>query len=178
MTVNNSYELFRKKRNSEKAGFVQPVIVADHIQSPMNVGAILRLAANIHATKVWLVYKEDPGFRSYKIKSTSSGASEKTDWEIISPEKLPEVLPTDYEVVAIETTEDAQNIYQTRLPEKIAFVVGNERYGISDELLRLCSQKVFIPIPGPISSLNVSHALGISLFEWLRRQINETTGPF
>jgi tRNA G18 (ribose-2'-O)-methylase SpoU len=157
---------------------MQPVIVADHIQSPMNVGAILRLAANIHATKVWLVYQEDPGFRLYKIKSTSSGASEKIDWEIISPKKLPEVLPTDYEIVAIETTEDAQNIYQTRLPEKIAFVVGNERYGISDKLLRLCSQKVFIPIPGPISSLNVSHALSIGLFEWLRQGISKTTGRF
>ncbi len=170
MAVNNSYTLFRKDKNSDVPDFAQPVIVADHLLSPMNVGAILRLAANIHAAKVWLVYDEDPGFRSYKIKSTSSGASEKVDWEIISPEKLPDALPPDYDRVAIETTEDAQNIYETRLPEKTVFFVGNERYGLSEKVLRLANHKVFIPIPGPISSLNVSHALAIGLFEWWRQK--------
>ncbi len=78
MTINNSYELFGKiGHHDNEPPFEQPVIVADRILSPMNVGAILRLAGNIHAAKVWFVYDEDPGFRSYKIKRTSSGASEK-----------------------------------------------------------------------------------------------------
>jgi len=171
MAINNSYELFGKKGgHNDKPPFVQPVIVADRIQSPMNMGAILRLAANIYASKVWFVYDEDPGFRSYKIKSTSSGASEKVDWNMITPDRLSEVLPAGYEIVAIETTEDAKNIYTTVLPEKVVFTVGNERYGVSEEVLRLAHQKVFIPIPGIISSLNVSHALGIGLFEWLRQR--------
>ena len=171
MAFNNSYKLFGEKGyHSNKPPFAQPVIVADHILSPMNMGAVLRLAANIHAAKVWFVYDKDPGFRSYKIKNTSSGASEKTDWEMIEPGKLRDALPPDYDIVAIETTEDAQNIYDTPLPEKVVFIVGNERYGISENILKLAGRKVFIPIPGIISSLNVSHALGISLFEWLRQR--------
>ncbi len=171
MALNNSYELFDKKKNRNAGpGFSQPVIVADHILSPMNVGAILRLAANIHAAKVWFVYEKDPHFRSYKIKSTSSGASEKTAWEIVKPEILPGLLPADYETVAIETTPDAKNIFETLLPEKVVFFVGNERYGLSDSLLKQTTRKVFIPIPGIISSLNVSHALSIALFEWLRQR--------
>jgi len=170
MTVNNSYKRFEKTRQAGNPDpLKQPVIVADHILSPMNVGAILRLAANINAAKVWLVYDEDPGFRNYKIKSTSSGASEKIDWEIISPEKLPEVLHPGNEIIAIETTEDAQNIYHAVLPAGVVFMVGNERYGLSDPLLKLAKRRVFIPVPGPISSLNVSHALAIGLFEWLRQ---------
>jgi len=170
MALNNSYKLFGKKEaKSGQPAFARPVIVADRIQSPMNVGAILRLAANIHASKVWFVYESDPGFRSYKIKSTSSGASEKVDWEMVAQDKLPGLLPADYKVVAIETTEDAQDIFQTSLPEKVVFVVGNERYGISEETLQLATQKVYIPIPGIISSLNVSHALAIGLFEWWRQ---------
>jgi len=170
MTLNNSYKLFGKKGHHEdKPPFTQPIIVADRILSPMNVGAILRLAGNIHAAKVWFVYDEDPGFRSYKIKRTSSGASEKVDWEMISTDKLQDVLPPDYEIVAIETTEDAQNIYTALFPEKVVFMVGNERFGLQDKLVELCKRKLFIPIPGPISSLNVSHALGIGLFEWYRQ---------
>ena len=173
MALNNSYELFgKKKAKNGQPAFARPLIVADRIQSPMNVGSILRLAANIHALKVWFVYDSNPGFRPYKIKSTSSGASEKVDWERITPAGLPGVLPADYETVAIETTEDAQNIFEVSLPEKAVFIVGNERYGISSDVLRLAHRKVFVPIPGIISSLNVSHALAIGLFEWLRQREN------
>lgn len=175
MAINNSYKLFTEKRkNGGDPHLARPIIVADRILSPMNVGAILRLAANINAAKVWFVYDDDPGFRSYKIKRTSSGASEKVDWEMITTGKLPEVLPPDYENIAIETTEDAVNLHDVKLPEKAVFMVGNERFGIQETLIKLCSRKVFIPIPGPISSLNVSHALSIGLFEWYRQQTHST----
>ena len=171
MAINNSYKLFTEKRkNGGEPHLARPVIVADRILSPMNVGAILRLAANINAAKVWFVYDEDPGFRSYKIKRTSSGASEKVDWEMISTEKLPKILPTDYEVIAIETTEDAQDIFTAAFPNKVVFIVGNERFGISEAVLKLAKHKFFLPVPGPISSLNVSHALAIGLYEWYRQQ--------
>ena len=170
MAINNSYKLFTEKRkHGGEQHLARPVIVADRILSPMNVGAILRLAANINAAKVWFVYDEDPGFRSYKIKRTSSGASEKVDWEMTSTEKLPKILPPDHEVIAIETTEDAQDIFTAVFPHKVVFIVGNERFGIQEKLIKLCSRKVFIPIPGPISSLNVSHALSVGLFEWYRQ---------
>ncbi len=171
MALNNSYKLFGKKgHHNDKPPFTQPVIVADRILSPMNMGAILRLAANINAAKVWFVYDEDPGFRSYKIKRTSSGASEKVDWELITPDRLPKVLPAGYEIIALETTEDAISLFSKELPEKVVFMVGNERFGLQQKLIKLCHRKVFIPIPGTVSSLNVSHALGIGLFEWLRQR--------
>lgn len=170
MAINNSYELFKSKGFSNKNTDLAPlIIVADNIQSPMNVGAILRLAANLNALKTWFVYEEDPGFRQYKIKSTSSGASEKTIWEIITPEKIEDVLPSDYEVIAIETTEQAQNIFETKFPEKVVLMVGNERYGISEPVLKLAKRHVFIPVPGNLSSLNVTHALAVGLYEWYRQ---------
>ena len=172
MAVNNSFSLFKDKgisvENQSKAPLI---VVADGLSSPMNVGAVLRLAANLNAEKTWLVYEQDPGFRSYKIKSTSSGASEKTDWEIVAPEKLKDALPPDYEIIAIETTETAQNIFEVKFPEKIVLIVGNERLGISGPVLKLAKQHLFIPVPGNISSLNVTHALAVGLYEWYRQKI-------
>ncbi len=170
MAVNNSFELFKDKGIAGNGPKAPLIIVADSLSSPMNVGAVLRLAANLNAEKTWLVYEQDPGFRSYKIKSTSSGASEKTDWEIIHPEKLAGVLPAGYEVVAIETTEQAQNLFTAALPQKIVLMVGNERYGISEPVLKLAARHLFIPVPGSISSLNVTHALAVGLYEWYRQQ--------
>jgi len=171
MAINNSYELFISKGISQKNTALAPlIIVADNIQSPMNMGAILRLASNLNALKTWFVYEEDPGFRHYKIKSSSSGASEKTDWGIVHPDDLAQILPIDYEIIAIETTEDAQNIFTAVFPEKVVLIVGNERLGISETVLKLANQKFFLPVPGSTSSLNVSHALAVGLFEWYRQK--------
>ena len=52
--------------------------------------------------------------------------------------------------------------------------MGSEDKGISKESLKLCDQQLAIPIAGGISSLNVSVAAGILIFEVLRQR--ETGG--
>lgn len=149
----------------------RPIIIADQIRTPENMGSILRLAGNIGAKKTLFISDVAHTFKNYKISKTASGAAEKVDWKIIQKEELTNYLPEDYTVVALETTDDAQDITYFKFPEKIVFIIGNEVGGISEELLNLTHHKVFIPIPGPTSSLNVSHALSIGLFEWLRQMI-------
>ena len=50
----------------------------------------------------------------------------------------------------------------------IAVVMGSEEDGIAPELLRLCDQRLRIPMTGQIQSLNVGVAAGIMLFEVAR----------
>ncbi len=172
MNNNNSYRLFRKlSLDSLRENYHAPVIVAEQLQSPENIGAILRLAGNVAARKVIFLYNSPPGYKRYKINKHASGAAEKVQWEYLSYEKLEEELPDGYHWVAIETTPDAENIYNARLPGKVVFFVGNERYGLSDKLLKLMDKRYFIPVPGTVSSLNVSQALSVALFEWLRQQL-------
>ncbi len=168
----NSYHLFQQLKLSELYGKKhRPIVIADNLRTPENMGSVLRLAANVGAEKV-LFLKGDIGEtpRSWKIKKTASGAEEKVSWKIIAQDELHENIPPDYLLVAIETAESAVNIYQTALPPKVAFIVGHEVFGISDTLLQRADKIVYIPIPGVISSLNVTHALGIAAFEWLRQQ--------
>jgi 23S rRNA (guanosine2251-2'-O)-methyltransferase len=49
--------------------------------------------------------------------------------------------------------------------------MGSEEKGISSDLLRLCDQLVKIPMTGTISSLNVSVAAGILVFEAVRQRM-------
>ncbi len=53
----------------------------------------------------------------------------------------------------------------------VAIVMGSEDTGISDEVLRLCDELVAIPILGQISSLNVSVAAGVMLYEAVRQRL-------
>jgi len=171
----NSYQLFKNLKQDEiYLNKPRPIIIADNLRTPENMGSVLRLAANVGAGKVLFVKHDDEQPRSWKIKKTASGADEKTDWSFVDINSLAKLIPDGYKYVAIETAGSATNIYETSLPEKCAFIVGHEVFGIGDQLMTMADAIVYIPVPGVISSLNVTHALGISLFEWLRQRFFET----
>lgn len=148
----------------------RPLIIADRLRTPENMGSLLRLAGNIGAEKTIFISDVAHLFRLRKINKNAASAKNKTEWEIRDEDNLCKVVPPDYQIVAIETTDTAQNIFEFQFPEKVAFLVGNEVYGIRPEILKQTHHQVYIPIPGPVSSLNVSHALSVALFEWLRQQ--------
>ena len=169
----NSFEFFSTFRNNPAyQDLDRPILIADDLRTPENMGAVLRLAGNIGARETIFISDDANGFRNLKINRTASGGEKKTEWRII-PKKgavIREIVPSGYQIIALETSIDAINLMKTNLPEKCAFIVGNEVSGISENIMQEVDQTVFIPIPGPVSSLNVTHALSIVLFEWLRQR--------
>ena len=167
-----SFELFRKYREDlTYQNLSKLIVVADGLRTPENMGSVLRLAGNFNAQKTIFVSEEAKDFRNYKINRTASGG-EKTNWKIVeSVDELINEIPADYQLVAIETTDDAINIFDFQFPEKITLIVGSEVNGIQNELIDKADYKVYIPLPGPVSSLNVTHALSVAMFEWLRQNI-------
>jgi tRNA G18 (ribose-2'-O)-methylase SpoU len=170
--TNSSVELFENLRKSELLQEVDPpIIIADNLRTPDNMGMILRLAANINAPLTLFLLDEDIDFKLSKIKRTSSGASEKVKWKIIKSSEMVQYLPEGYSIVALETCDDSENLFSFIFPKKIAIIVGNEVVGIRKKILEKSNYKVFIPIPGKLSSLNVTHALSIALFSWVKQII-------
>jgi tRNA G18 (ribose-2'-O)-methylase SpoU len=137
------------------------------------MGSVLRLAGNIGAAKVIFIKDEEyPEARNWKIKKTASGADKKVQWEFCKSHELFDRIPVGYVLTALETTPSATNLFETELPQKMAVVIGNEVHGIEETLLKKAEKTVFIPVPGVISSLNVTHALSVILFEWLRTNLS------
>ena len=174
----SSFDFFRELRaNPRFQNIARPIIVADNLRTPENMGSVLRLAGNIGAVKTIFISETAHTFKNYKINRTASGASEKTDWTIIKKvSQLQELIPYDYQIIAIETASDAQNIFEFKFPEKVVFLIGNEVSGISENPMAMAKKSVYIPIPGPVSSLNVTHALSIATFEWLRQRLHLSSG--
>ncbi|WP_439184644.1 TrmH family RNA methyltransferase [Carboxylicivirga taeanensis] len=141
------------------------IIIADNFSTPENIGSIIRLAANVNASQVMVVGSE--GCRQSKVKKTAGAAigHVKVDWLSIDSFRVPD----GYTPVALETVDGAEEVFECELPAKLALVLGSEKFGISQELLQACQKAVYIPMPGAIKSMNVSHAASVCLFEWLRR---------
>lgn len=168
----SSFELFQNLNHGDLyKNIARPIIIADNLKTPENMGSVLRLAGNIGAQKTLFISETAHQFKKYKIKRTASGAFDKTNWKIINYNELQNEIPDDYELTLLETTKQAKNIFSFRFPEKIALVIGNEMHGIRQELLSQTNQHIYIPVSGPLSSLNTTHALSVALFEWYRQMI-------
>ena len=166
----SSFELFQNLNTSEIYNNIsRPIIIADNLRTPENMGSVLRLAGNIGAQKTLFISDITHQFKTYKIKKTASGAYDKINWKIINYNELQNEIPNDYQLIILETTQQAENIFSFKFPEKIALVIGNEMHGVRQELLNQIKQHLYIPIPGPVTSLNATHALSVALFEWYRQ---------
>ena len=172
MTYLKSNDLFRQLHPESLYERVpHPLLIADHLLTPDNIGAMIRLADNIGATEVCFLGNEDE-HRLGKVRRAAASSRDNIRWYFSEETDLRKIVPEGKAIVAIETSDNATCIYDTELPEDVAFIVGNERQGLNDALLAQCDKVVYIPVPGPTRSLNVSHAAAVALFEWQRQMLN------
>ena len=172
MTYLKSNDLF--KLNAPESLFQRiprPIVIADHLMTPDNLGAMIRLADNIGASEMCFLGKEDE-HRMGRVRRAAASSRDNIKWYFREETDLRKIVPEGKTIVAIETADNATCIYDTQLPENVAFIVGSESHGIRENLLAQCDMVVYIPVPGPTRSLNVSHAAAVALFEWQRQMIN------
>lgn len=165
MIINDSRVLFNNGDTPRPA--TPPIIVADLIRTPENIGNLIRLAANIGVQRV--VSIEHTPHKESKIRKTACMAWDYVELVHATDDNFAQFLPDDYLWTALETSDKSVGIYSAALPQKMALFVGNEVYGIRQELLDRCPLHVNIPMCGPATSMNVSHATAVALFEWLRQ---------
>lgn len=164
----NSVKFF--KSNSYKLPTTEdaPILIAWKLRTPENYGSLIRLADTVGCQKVLFVYYSDQ-LSQRKIRKTAGDSYDRVDFEIVKEEDLFNHIPKGTELVAIETAENSKNIYKNKFSCKIALVVGNEKSGIDSQFLEKCDNVVHIPLTGTCTSLNVSHATAVALFEWVRQ---------
>ena len=171
MTYLKSNDLFETIAPERIFEFVpRPIVIADHLMTPDNLGAMIRLADNIGASEVCFLGKEEE-HRLGKVRRAAASSRDNIRWYFSEETDLRKIVPEGKKIVAIETADNATCIYHTQLPENVAFIVGSESQGLSEALLAQCDMVVYIPVPGPTRSLNVSHAAAVALFEWQRQML-------
>ena len=169
MTYIKSNDLFERIPTEEMYQRIpRPIVIADHLLTPDNIGAMIRLADNIGATEMCFLGNEDK-HRMSRVRRAAASSRDNIRWYFTEETDLRKIVPTGKAIVAIETADNATCIYDTQLPENAAFIVGSESRGLSEDLLKQCDMVVYIPVPGPTRSLNVSHAAAVALFEWQRQ---------
>lgn len=82
---------------------------------------------------------------------------------------LVELKREGYLLVGLEQTTGSQPLWGFAFPRRTALVVGNERQGLADDVLRLLDAAVEIPVYGPPHAHNVATAAAMALYEFCRQ---------
>jgi 23S rRNA (guanosine2251-2'-O)-methyltransferase len=146
------------------------VLVLDGVQDPHNLGACLR-TAEAAGVQLVIIPKDKSATLTPVARRAASGAAETLD--IVSVTNLARVLRLlkDRGIwLAGAEDEASQQIYQSDLTGPLALVMGGEGKGLRRLTGELCDYRIRIPMAGSVSSLNVSVATGVCLFEIIRQR--------
>lgn len=142
--------------NETSANNDQIQLVLDGISDPGNLGTIIRLADWYGIKSINCVNNCVDAFNP-KVVQATMGSIFRVNIVVNELENL-EMQPPVYGAVM-----DGKSIYNLEKTEKCTLVIGSEADGISNEVLKLCSEKITIPKKGRAESLNAGVATGIIL---------------
>lgn len=146
------------------------LLILDSVTDPHNLGACLRSAdaAGVHAL---IVPKDKSAPLNSAAKKVACGAAEHVP--VIRVTNLARTMKwlQNYGIWITGAAGEAEKtIYQTDFKGAIAIAMGAEGDGLRRLTREHCDQLTKIPMLGSVSSLNVSVATGICLFEALRQR--------
>jgi 23S rRNA (guanosine2251-2'-O)-methyltransferase len=143
-------------------------VVADHVQDPRNLGAMIRSAEAAGAAFVALPARRG-ALPTGTVAKTSAGASLRLPLASAGnvANAVRELQKAGLWAIGLDESARA-TIYDSPIPARCLFVVGSEGEGISRTAAAACDETLRIPADCGPGSLNASVALSVAMFEWLR----------
>ncbi len=141
-------------------------LLLEDIQDPGNLGSMLRSAAAAGCDAVFLSMGCADAWSPKVLRAAMGGHFA---LRIYERQDLPGVAKAFTGTLLATSLQAARSLYECDLRGNVAFLIGNEGTGLSDDVLSLAIQ-ITIPMPGNVESLNAAAATAICLFEAVRQR--------
>ena len=151
-------------------------ILVEAVNKPHNLSAILRTCDAAGVFEANFICERD------EVKTFNSTAQGSQKWiklnnhdSIISA--VSELKMKGFKLYGTTLSESYSDYKNFDYSENTCFVLGAEKWGLSDELISKVDESIFIPMAGMVQSLNVSVAASILLFEAIRQRQSKSLLP-
>ena len=151
------------------------VVVFDGVTDVRNFGAIARSAECAGAHGLIAPLKNSAPVNAEAIRASAGALTTIPVCRVGSIRNTLKTLQAEGFQVVAATEKSRKLLYDADLRRPTALVMGAEETGISKEVLKLCDERLAIPLIGRIESLNVSAAAAVMLFEVVRQRIGAAT---
>jgi tRNA G18 (ribose-2'-O)-methylase SpoU len=159
---------FTHERHKPPRELAQPrelIVVCAPMQSNINLSRIARVAGCCGLERLICC-----GTAKLERKVARDAAETVT---IESHRTLPPVLERlrteKYRLVGLEQTSNSKDLHEYQFVRRTALVIGNERTGLTDDILALLDEVVEIPVWGLPYSYNVASAATMALYEYCKQ---------
>ena len=150
-------------------------IVFENVQDPHNISAVLRTCESVGIQDIYILNHTIPLHPKFGKELGTRSSSSAWKWLTFHDfdnvaNCVKDLKEKGFKLMATHLSSDAIDLYDVNFTEKIALIFGNERKGVSDQMLALCDGNFIIPQVGIIQSLNISVACAVSLYEAFRQK--------
>jgi RNA methyltransferase, TrmH family len=142
-------------------------IFGEHLQDPANVGAIIRTAAALNVSALWLTPESADVFHPKVVRATSGVL---LALPIFAAKDVSGLIKQGCQIFAAETAgKGADSIDEIKqAPKKLVLAFGNESRGLSAQILDQAATRFTIPLNRGVESLNVAASVAIATFFFSR----------
>jgi len=153
------------------------LLVLDGIEDPQNLGALLRSADGVGIDGVVIPERRAAGITGAVVKASAGASEHLAVARVVNIARTLEELK-DRNIWIVGLDERATQTYdELDYNMDCALVLGAEGKGLHDLVRKKCDLLVSIPMMGSVSSLNVSVAGGIVMYEALRQRRLKAQAP-
>jgi 23S rRNA (guanosine2251-2'-O)-methyltransferase len=145
-------------------------ILLDRITDVRNFGSICRSAEAMGAHGIIIPEKGSAQINEIAIKASAGAIANIHICRELSLEKTILIAKDSGLSIVACSEKSTKNINEINLNKPVLIIIGSEKDGVSEKLLKLIDEKVKIPIYGKTASLNAAVAAGIILFECCRQK--------
>ncbi len=165
-----STDLKRLHRSWQRRTEGRVALLLDGVQTPYNVGALVRTAAALRVEVLYLAGAACPPDHP-KARKTSLGTERFVTWRQFPDGSAAGAAARQdgFGLVGVELADGAVPLHELDLTGDVCLALGHEDHGLSRGCLQACDAVGFVPQLGRVGSLNVAAAGAIALYEVRRR---------
>ena len=143
-------------------------LLLDGLMDQQNIGGLFRTADAARVKEI-IAYRCPIEFHHKKFKKTARSTQQFVNFRILETEEELLAYAQENNLVSVEYANNSTLLSETEVSLPVTLVLGNERYGVSKQLLELSDHCVHLPMLGIQTSLNVCTAGSIAIYDILRR---------
>ena len=141
------------------------IVVLDKVSDPQNIGAIIRSAAVLGAMAVIIQDRNAPQITGVIAKAASGGIEDVPLVRVTNLSRAMETLKkSGFWCIGLDS-EATTDLEQVKRPSHAVLVLGAEGAGLRRLVREKCDELVRIQGSGGLTSLNVSNAAAVALYE-------------
>lgn len=160
----------RRYADLESVAEAEMLVVLDGVEDPHNLGAIVRTAHAAGAGAVIIPERRAASITDVVAKAAAGALEHLPVVRVVNINRtLEDLKERGYWIYGLDER-GTQAHDRTDYAQRSVLVLGGEGKGLHEQVRKHCDLILRIPLAGRISSLNVSVAAGVVLFEWRRRK--------